>query len=398
MLVLGEIHSRYEHLDFLRDHLATLQKEHHLGTIGLELCPFFNVFLWAYQDGTLTRELGSKEAAEEYLTDMFQAYSNSDFSHNSIAQANLTIAALDAGLRVTAYDGRDRLEDCKSGWVSYLNKLDEHVKIRADEEGVTTQAIYQTIRFDPEERQKFFIDDTSFNFPRLLREVDHWLNKKPEYQTRLADMEKIITLGHNKEIGADAISSALLSATADATKNTLSIGGAHHIDGMGLKDPFENIQGTLPHHLREIVGDTLDFDAMMEEARPAPKVTAAILAGTGMARKSIKLNLGRIHGEGIYADRHHTGEGAWIVRGKPIAVIKLDPDRITVLDRPKPEDSRYRNLMKRFGSEDTKGASQNPRINPLRDPDIRNAVEGVSRDWNGGETPPRHGDQGHGRW
>ncbi len=397
MLVLGESHDQHAHIDFLCTHLATLQQEHHLGTIGLERSPFFNVFFWAYQDGTLTQELGSKHAAREYLTAMFQAYGDSDFSHNFIAQARLTIAALDEGLRVTAYDGRKRLEDFKSGWVSRLNALDKGVKMQANAMKTTTQAIYQTIRFDPKKRETCFIDDKIFRFPLMLREIDHWLNKKPEYQTRLANMEKIITLGQEKKIGADAISAALLNATADATKNTLSIVGANHIDGMGRKDPFNNIQGTLPHHLQEMVKNPLDFGAMEAEARPAPKVTAAILAGTGMATDLIEFNRGKFFGEGVYADRHHTGEDAWIVRGKPIKVIDFIYDSISALDRPKPEDSRYRNLMKRFGSNDKNEASQNPRINPLRDPEMIKAVEEVSLDWNGGETPPRPNTQGHGR-
>lgn len=398
MLVLGESHDDDEHLDFLRTHLATLQREHNLGTIGLELPPYLNVFFGAYQDGTLARELGSKHAAREYLTAMFQAYGDSDYSYNAIAKARLTIAALDAGLRVTAYDGRDRLKDCKSVRGSKLKALDKAVKILANAMKTTTDEVYQRIRGDSGESQYYFIHNKKFKFPLMLREVDHWLNKEPKYQTRLADMEKIITLGHNKEIGADAISAALLSATADATKNTLSIGGAGHINAMGSKDPDDNIQGTLPHHLRNIVGNPLDFGAMEAEARPAPEVTAAILAGTGMAKDLIEFNRGIIFGEGPYAKLHRTGEDAWIVRGKPIVLIKLDPDRITVLDRPKPEDSRYRSLEVRFGSKDTKEASHTPLINPLRDPKIRNAIKRVVEDWNGGETPPRPKKQDHGRW
>jgi hypothetical protein len=368
MLTLGEVHTHAEHLDFLREQLPTLVKNHHLGTIGLERPLFLNVFLWAYRDGTLARELGTKEAARAYLTGMFEAHHRTELHDNAIASAKLCIAALDGGINVIAYDGRDRLKDEKDRWSKTLKSLDQFMLHESESTRQSKAEFEQKIRSENPDR---FVKNKKLKFTYMLHEVDHWLKKKPEYQEKLTAMERIITLGQKKGVGGDAIAATLLQSAANPAKNTISIAGAIHISGIGAQDSKKNIQGTLPHHLKQ----------MRVEGRPAPTITAAILAGTGMVTDITKINRGWIEGKGDYASWYHEGP---IVRGEPVPVIDIARDEITELSQALPKDERHVGLKERFGPtakivSGCAGITSNPRINPLRDPEIKAAADDVAR-------------------
>jgi hypothetical protein len=402
ILTLGEHHGKVEPLDFLREQLPRLAQNHHLGTIGLERNPSFNVLLWAYQDRILERELGSKEAAQGYLKDMFVAYTSPDFKTTAIARANLTIAALDSGLRVVAYDGRDRLGDLKNEFSGELKAFDADIKNKKDQAGIEGEAVRAEIRKNPKTRQALSNTEGK-SFPFLLREIDHWLKVKPKYKERLEAMENIITLGKENRIEGDAISATLLAAASDRDKNTMTIGGQVHIDGIGINNQKYNSQGTLPHHLEHTLPHALNFREMQAAGRPAPQVTRAVVAGTVILGDIIAGNQGRIHGTGRYSHWYHNGQ---IVRDRQnngserptIPLIDIDTGKTTELARLEPKDPRLVDLVGRFPCVTVASGNtvtpppvpieRNQCINPLLNPRIKAAADEVSRQWNDGQPLP----------
>lgn len=117
VLCIGENHTKSEHIHFLQNQLSNLRINHNLSVIGEERPVIYNVLLWAYKDGTLQKELGSKERAQSYFRDIWLAgvaydadHINQEASVATVEQAkqtaNLLIQAMDLGICPVAFDSR----------------------------------------------------------------------------------------------------------------------------------------------------------------------------------------------------------------------------------------------------------------------------------------------------
>jgi hypothetical protein len=369
-LVVGEWHKDSEHLAFLQWHLAELKDTYGIRTIGLETSPFFNVFLWAYADGTLEKELGSKEAAQNYVKAVFQAFSDPDYKDNSIATANFSIAAIDAGITTVAYDSRDLLAEKKVAWSPDINAFLYHLAESAGES--TPNEHLQAIRQAP---QSFINKHPHHEFSWILGEVDWLLGLKPAYQTKLNAMEALIAAGHEKiavgTLTSDGVSAVLFDALAEKTGNRLVIGGAAHSNGIGIHDnrfqqhhPEQN-HGTFATHLQH-----LSPSAIAAEGRMA-QVTASAIATTAVGQE--------IDTFAQYYFSHHSTRA---IAGHRVTLMNLNNGKVSEMWQPDQTHERVVPLADKFPVPYGAAAADLPAIhaahlNPLLIPEIRTAAEKV---------------------
>ncbi len=284
VLALAEIHKEKSHLQWLCQHMPELVTEHNLGVVGLERSPYINVFLWAYRDGLLQAEMG-EEAAKAYLKEIF--CSNSGYwAENAPEEGELALSCMHHGVRVVACDSRDMFEEDIKGSADSISALDAAIEFSATQHQLSIQEIRNQMRTD----SKMFADvvarasnvlqqklspqeikaraqhyETSIKKTKIselpdeikeawvLEEVQALCRQRPAYYERLARQEKIIQEGRTKTkpIGSDALSATLLYAANIPNKNSLTIHGFFHIDGLGEPDAdmSEYVHGTVPDHL-----------------------------------------------------------------------------------------------------------------------------------------------------
>ncbi|MFN8992450.1 MAG: hypothetical protein ACK5X3_02085 [Pseudomonadota bacterium] len=229
VLALGEDHLQTDHLEFLTHHLPELKAEHRLGAIGVELAPFMDVFLWAYQDGRLPVEKGQEST---YLRSMVLAHYDYAFKHNGRAKAVLAGAALDKGIQVTHFDTRYLLEDLAKRYSEDLASLDREI--------VAHPSLVAHYRMGNYGQGNGTLNEYE-QFPFLLREVQILLKENPNYKRRLDNIEAVILAARQlakegKEIGSDALSAALFKASMPEDKNALTISGYQHIMGLEIQE------------------------------------------------------------------------------------------------------------------------------------------------------------------
>lgn len=252
-LALGELHNYSEHSQYLADH-PKLLLNHGVSSIGIESPAFFNVFLWAYQDGTLERETGSKLNAKNYLRSAFVAFARPSFREGSIARANLAIAAIDNNIDVVAYDSRLTFKSAQQTFAKNISSAHAH---DFDEFGLAHSGNYAWL-FE--------------EFSRL----------SPPYKERTDAIESLIDLGHRRiregKFDSDALSAIVFDTLAAPLGNRVTLGGIAHLDGFGLeweRDPAEWVKGTFGNHLFHV--------QTPENNKCRHMVTTAVIACTAMA-------------------------------------------------------------------------------------------------------------------
>lgn len=257
-LALGEDHQENDPLKSLTADLDRLQS-HGVNTIGLEMESWFNPVLWAYQDGTLERKLGSKAMANAQLRLMFRVYSKPECADSSGYMANLCIAAMDRGLRTVAFDSRD----------DHLHELGNHPNT-------------------PNEQVPAEAHNSCSNVPWIYRQVqslctDSALDASiPNYTNRLAAIDRLISLGHQKiregKLTSDALSATLFDALA-STGNRITISGFSHIDGMGQYD--HDLPSRHPNQIHGTFGEHLFALGKAKEKQNGHRVSVTQVATVG---------------------------------------------------------------------------------------------------------------------
>lgn len=280
-LALGEAHFDDVHVRLMTQHMEQLRDEHNLRTIGLEMPAFINLFLWAYRDGTLEKELGSKEAAQAYLKAIFVAYGNKEASNAYTRKAELCMRAFDRGVNVVAFDARDTYAAVKNDRFKELNHFRHgEVERTAKSQNRTVDDFLQYVRET--------LSKHHHNLPIawMLDEVKWLSDKKTDYAAKLETIEDLIRLGHTKiaagKLTSDALSAVIFNALAQPG-GRITINGSSHIDGIGM-DGFYIKHEFLPkhhvHHMHGTFGHHLF--AMGSDDKPPHTVTRAVIAGSAM--------------------------------------------------------------------------------------------------------------------
>lgn len=264
VLTLGEYHRQTPHLSYLRENLPALVRDHRLGTLGLEMQPFMNVFFWAYRDGSMAQALGSQEAARDYLRTLFRLVEGHE-TQTATDRADLVIAALDQGVRIVAYDTRYR-------WTSWWNKS---APGRAELDQVLSSEQKQAMRTQPAIALKILEEVPAYKQSWVVHEAAYWMDRHPSYRKTVNGIEQLSVLGDRKGLDSDAISSLVLNAGADITRNTIAIIGMGHMIGAQHTMGNETIAGLYPEFLSR----------QKSRGIAAPRVTKALVAGTAVANE-----------------------------------------------------------------------------------------------------------------
>lgn len=399
VLIAMENHEETRHLSYLTARQKTFTAAHNIGLYGLEFPPYITVFLWAYKDGTLTRMLGSKHQAEQYLTDIFVAFSSGAYKANAEAVARLAIKNLDAGVKVVAGDMRvlmeDDWKDVAHTMRAYSHTLAEYANIH----GLPVDAVTAHMRERAPLRDQLFARAAELTAASLskkqlkklawsyeesvgtltrdilpeetrtlwvLHEAESLMAAHPAYLKQLHHMEALIRIGRKKHvpIGADALTAVVMNACMTPGTNSIIIAGVAHADGQGLSDtPEQYVHGTLPEHLQAV-------DKKL-------RVHTAILAGPGFletCRQDFQQHKGAE--ELAVRSRNPTIALLNIKQGSCSEVAR--PDRVSVRSKVKqglpetlPKERRTPTLMAQ-------------RVNPLLVPEIARAAQLVQQDWNPG--------------
>ena len=406
-LVLGEDHHQTEHYDFLRQHLDELQKQHHLRTIGLELPSYMNLFFWAYQDGTLAQQLHSSKLAKAYIRAVLVAGTNHNFSASTESEVALALAAMDLGIRVVAYDGRDTLRQEVTTEVYKLFRTGGEEAV-SQTPNVTFEELQQVIRNSVSllDRQR-----ASGAKGWMLSEAEWLRDLNPDYKEKLAALEQLVETGHDKihegKLSSDALSALLFDAQAVAG-NRLTIGGVAHMDGIGyphqniagdyLSPHIENAHGTFGHHLFAM--------GQSAENQKGHAVTHAIIAGTSVADKMRNKYYNKLRQSktvGIIdtaltllnIDRGHVSTLKTHLPEEEAAMALHDAGLHTLAGyaEPKPMTTCHSvPLANKFytppvdATPQEKSAHQQQHINPLLIPDLKRAVDMVRELMNEGQA------------
>ena len=291
ILALGEVHCEAGHLNILTENLEELDKRHNLGTVGLELFPYMNVFLWAYRDGNLPV---SESQIDNYLAAVFRSYALPVNGNVYSANSHLAKAAIDRGMRAVCFDARGMLQDevskCNDTCMGLA--FSDFVEQAADKEGIPQEKLLEALRNDPSKVTSRLaqscgnvlahmkiaafgeILSSNSNFPYafyygdkdvpanmvrsriahawMVNEARLLLEQHPEYQARLDAMESMILEGRVKGLPEDAISSAIFHSSMDRERNAISMHGYFHLQGVNIESL--QVQGTADLHLQSMPG------------------------------------------------------------------------------------------------------------------------------------------------
>ena len=365
-LVVGELHDATEHLEFLQRNLGDLKDRYGIQTIGLEWPAYFNLFLWAYADGTLERELGSKEKAQAYMHALGFGYTD------------LSIAAMDAGIQVVAFDTRK-----STSWVWEERYYDgEHQQMLLDEaarlkeKGITASSddILRQWRANPATIPDRIADRGIWE----LGEMDWLLSLNPDYQAKLDAMQRLIDVGRQKieeqKLTEDGLSAVLFHA-ASAKGNRLTISGTAHMDGVGA---YGYTHGVFGQHLKHLFAPEQPPDE-----HHVHHVTEAVIATTAVAQRIDDLK------KQSWRPRREKA-----IAGHEVSLMNLDKGSIGTIWQPDPAIEKNRAgivpLEDKFPMPsdvpaDQRDAHRKAHINPLLMPDIKAAAEAVRTAMHGAE-------------
>lgn len=289
VLMVGERHDAIEHTRWLIDHLDTLLA-HDVRAIGMELPIFMNVFFWAYADGTLTRELGSQQAAREYVENVCSAMSIGQDA--SRAHARLAMNALDRGMHYVCYDARRSFE----GFSDYIAIFPE----RNPEGAERMQTLLhgsdrlQASALVAKEKealiQKLIPTDTplppfEYSVAWVHQEVTHWLEGNPDYRRKLQAIDRAISVGQRhigeKDMGSDGLSACIAHALMPKEGNRITISGLNHNLGVpvGFGSPVMNVHGLFSHHMQEVAAHYAGVESA-EDALHAHRVSVVAMASS----------------------------------------------------------------------------------------------------------------------
>ena len=318
-LTLGERHDESAHLRFLHESLGRLQADHALTTIGLEVGAYLNPFLWAYADGTLAAQLGSKKKAASYLQAVFETALAEPYRSHTIASVHLAVAAMDAGIQVVAFDSRQALSSKKFSHPYAMQHFHDYATERKEQ--LLENHFAATLHNRHDSRQYSSLDTAHLKVGWLLHEVDWLLETNPAYARRIEAIENLWDMGNKKicrgQLTSDGLSSVLFNALAGDTGNRLTISGFSHINGIGKHD------AKFPLYHREQVHGTFGKHLYSSEEPPRPhRVTAAVIATTSVARTMSKRSFSDLYSQPA------------AIAGTEVAHLNLDTGTIGAIWHP----------------------------------------------------------------
>ena len=372
VLTLGELHNNPAHLKYLKEQLPVLKDTYGITSIGLEWSAFLNVFLWAYRDGTLRDQLGSQENAQAYLRAVFVACSDTLRKANAIAKADLAIAAMDAGIEVMGFDSRDILAEKKQAYSKFIKQLNSDVasKLTVSGDKIPADMVLSNIR---QSRENLTYWDEYTKRAWILEEVDWLLGLKPNYQPKLNALEHVIAVGHQEiEAGmltSDGLSAALEQAQMLIAGNSITIGGAAHIKGIGTHN--EKFSLHHPEQIHGSFGQHLFAMGQATEHQRIHRVTAAMIATVAVVEKSnhwSKLD---------FSDPYNLA-----IAGHGVAWLNLDDGAVGKMWQPEQDHPCVVPLEEKFPVPDEAVEADRPAIhaahlNPLKNPVIKEAFDAL---------------------
>lgn len=276
ILAIGEDHRDKSHISWLKLHLQRLKNRHNVATIGIELPTYYNVFLWAYQDGTLTRHFGSQAAARDYMIQVIGAIT--DFVSLKDT-TELLLDAMDSGIRVVAYDSRFTMDALKSSAIANASEKDAPFLTEfAKGENAPDR---RDLAYN-HDHQSRLADNAQYKTLWQLGEVAWLLKQQQSYCSLFDKISRLQQLGLSKirkyKLSSDGLSAVLFHVLKTTDGNCITIGGLGHVSGIYLPQatPINSIHGSFGHHLFTV-------GAHLEPQRQH-KVTASVIATTARLR------------------------------------------------------------------------------------------------------------------
>ena len=290
-LVVAENHEFTNHINWISDHIEEMRDNYDVSTISVEFAPFQNIFIWAYNDGTLAKVLGGEKEAGEYLRMALQSLVQPQDMENADAMANLAIKCKAAKVDFIAHDARHSFKQYKKLFYDSVKNSEELNPIMDMIES-KSDGFFQFMRSDL--RQHSWMMEPGSETERVLwglNEVDWLLKENPNYKSKFQSIENLVDKGLaiiNKKsapgsISSDGLSACLLNALAKPNGNRLIVSGIGHVDGVGESmfvdqtgKESERTEGAFANHL---------FSVCNKDVQREHKVNCAVIAGTGDAKR-----------------------------------------------------------------------------------------------------------------
>jgi hypothetical protein len=272
VLALGEQHHQPDYAASLRKLLPELKRDHRLGTLGMEIQPWFAPFLWAYQDGSLAQRFGSREAARRYVIAVNNARPINDIRHFDLSQQmELALDAMDQGIHVACFDSRRTLEQRQEEYAKGSKTYEKDLAALATKQRRSVDQVLRETDRDPTVLFQSSSNSDACRRGWMHRQVEMLHHLNAGYQPRLDTLEHLIEVGRERNLTTDPLNALLLDAQMKPGMHCVALNGIGHLDGKGgFQGSFGmHHTGTMPDHLA----------LLAQEGRPAPKVTSAVIAG-----------------------------------------------------------------------------------------------------------------------
>lgn len=211
---LGEDHRYSRYKQTLITSMPTLTGPHNTGAVLEEAPPYLMLFLWAYQD---------KRISAQDVEDAFVAYSSNTFE--ALNSSDLMIAAQKNNASVGLFDSRVLLS--------------EHLQTHRT--AIANVAAKWPINYKDAVNQE--------RVGWLLTRTQELYNTYPTYKERLDRIEGFIRTMREQGALSDVTSAHLATALMRPEKNTLTISGAWHLEGINYHSP--QLEGVFAHTLRQ---------------------------------------------------------------------------------------------------------------------------------------------------
>lgn len=245
ILAVGERHSQTQNTAFIQQHLGELKAEHDVAVIGQETPLEMNVLHWAYQDGRLSSVTNGDPRA--YMRERYMK----GFADNIADNADLTIAALDKGIAVVAFDSRD----VTLGFI--VTHLKDHDDLRKIDSQLASSDVtapmrehLQALRSTSDQLIKE--NSAIISQSPMARDVTTLLTQNPDYRARAESLVAVLDAADamrkkGTAIGYDAVSAEIMKAHIPAGRNAITISGNAHISEN--YDGDNQLEGTFALHL-----------------------------------------------------------------------------------------------------------------------------------------------------
>ena len=277
VLALGEYHDEVEHIEYLREKLPYLKNRHRLGVIGIEGHMILNVFFQAYQEGLLGN---NRTEIRAYLAAVMDGFCSDPAIQNRYAFIDLAMDAMDAGIKVVAFDSRVPLDYEENTFTHWAEQFKQRALEFSAQRGIASGQTFQNaMRTDAELRKQFFAEQMPSRGEHIfwaIHEAQAWMQAHPSLASTISCMRQLQGVYNSAYHNAnpDFTSALIFRACCPRNQNAITISGIAHI--ARATNNAVLLDGHFADHLGRI--------ALPDS--PAPGVTASIIGGVGMLKKS----------------------------------------------------------------------------------------------------------------